>query len=92
MTLNTETGKYEKKYTSVSLTAGNIEYKIVMKFAEDETTGIQLPTISPEGERAEAFPREGLDGVWYDLQGRKLSAKPTQKGLYIVNGKKVVIK
>ena len=29
MTLNAETGKYEKKYTSVSLTAGNIEYKIV---------------------------------------------------------------
>ena len=29
---------------------------------------------------------------WFDLQGRKLSAKPTQKGLYIVNGKKVVIK
>ncbi len=29
---------------------------------------------------------------WYDLQGRKLSGKPTQKGLYINNGKKIVIK
>ncbi len=28
---------------------------------------------------------------WYDLQGRKLSGKPTQKGVYIHNGKKVVI-
>ena len=30
--------------------------------------------------------------AWYDLNGRKLASKPTQKGLYIKNGKKVVIK
>ncbi len=71
---------------------GNNAREIVMKFAEDETTGIQPPTISPEGERAEAFPREGLDGVWYTVDGRKLSGKPTRKGLYIFNGKKTVIK
>jgi uncharacterized repeat protein (TIGR02543 family) len=29
---------------------------------------------------------------WYSLDGRKLDGKPTQKGLYIVNGRKVVIK
>ena len=28
---------------------------------------------------------------WYDLQGRKLSCKPTKSGLYINNGKKIVI-
>ena len=28
---------------------------------------------------------------WYDLSGRKLSGKPTVKGIYIVNGKKVFI-
>ena len=32
-----------------------------------------------------------LDG-WYTLDGVRLSGKPTQKGLYINNGKKVVIK
>ncbi|MBR6852948.1 MAG: leucine-rich repeat protein [Prevotella sp.] len=32
------------------------------------------------------------DGEWYDLQGRRLDSKPTQKGLYINNGKKIVIK
>ena len=32
------------------------------------------------------------DSAWYDLSGRKLSGKPTTKGLYINNGKKVVIK
>ena len=43
----------------------------------------------------------GLDGVtrtaeqngdYYDLNGRKLAAKPTRKGVYIQNGRKVVIK
>ena len=29
---------------------------------------------------------------WYTLDGRKLQAQPTRKGLYIVNGRKVVIK
>ena len=32
------------------------------------------------------------DNAWYTLEGRKLNAQPTKKGLYIVNGKKVVIK
>ena len=49
-------------------------------FGEDETTGIEnlTPALS-EGE-----------GTVYDLQGRRV-AQPT-KGLYIVNGKKVIIK
>ena len=49
---------------------------------DDGTTGISLtPNPSPEGE-----------GSIYDIQGRKLQATPTTKGLYIVNGKKVVVK
>ncbi len=32
------------------------------------------------------------DGAYYDLQGRKLEGKPTRSGLYIQNGRKVVIK
>jgi len=28
---------------------------------------------------------------WYDLQGRKLSGKPTVPGIYIHNGKKIII-
>jgi hypothetical protein len=30
--------------------------------------------------------------TWYTLDGRKLSVKPTTKGLYIYNGKKIAIK
>ena len=47
---------------------------------EDGATGIRLV----DGAQA--------DGDWYDLSGRKLSGKPASKGVYIQNGKKVVIK
>ena len=30
------------------------------------------------------------DDKWYDLRGRRLSAMPTEKGIYIFNGKKIV--
>jgi len=32
------------------------------------------------------------NGDWYDLNGRKLQNIPTKKGVYIMNGKKVVVK
>lgn len=47
-----------------------------------ETTGIQttkwLPTIN--------------DNSWYTLGGQKLMTKPTAKGIYINNGRKVIVK
>ena len=35
---------------------------------------------------------EEVNSVWYDLNGRKLQGKPSQKGIYIKNGRKVVVK
>ena len=32
------------------------------------------------------------DAHWFTLDGRKLNGKPTQKGIYVVNGRKVVVK
>lgn len=32
------------------------------------------------------------DGVWYTIDGKRLNGEPTVKGIYVVNGKKVVIK
>ena len=52
-------------------------------FGEGESTGIQ--TIRMENGSA---PAEGI----YDLSGRRIQGHPTQKGVYIQNGKKVVIK
>lgn len=36
--------------------------------------------------------REGENAVWYTIDGQKLSKKPTRKGLYIQNGKKLIVK
>lgn len=53
----------------------------VLSFDDGETTGIE--TINVEKNAAE-------DGVYYDLQGHRVE-HPT-RGIYILNGKKVVVK
>ena len=54
---------------------------IGISFGDGDTTGLSGP---PD----ETGP--GDQGQWYDLQGRRIE-KPTKKGLYIKDGKKVVI-
>ena len=54
-----------------------------LKIAWNYTTGIKDGKWTVDDGRSER---------WYTLDGRCLSGKPTTKGLYIVNGKKVVIK
>ena len=36
--------------------------------------------------------KQVTDDTWYTLEGLKLSGKPQKKGIYIMNGKKVIIK
>jgi len=47
-----------------------------------EVTGIESLTPDPSQEK----------GVWYDLQGRKMVNGKLPKGVYIMNGKKHVVK
>lgn len=51
---------------------------------DDETTSLREKGIVKSEEFLAA-------AEWYTLDGRKLQGKPTQKGLYIVNGKKVLV-
>ena len=55
-----------------------------LDLGDGETTGI----ISVNGS---GLMVNGYDGC-YDLLGRRIEGQPTQKGVYIVNGKKVIIK
>ncbi len=57
---------------------------INLNFDDDEVTSIDHETIDHS-------PLNIDHEAWYDLSGRKLNAKPTQKGLYIHNGKKIII-
>lgn len=55
---------------------------IVLNFGDD-TTGVTTPLSPWRGAGDEAF---------YTLDGRRINGHPTAKGIYINNGKKVVIK
>ncbi len=57
----------------------------VLNFGEDNATSLN-EELSMKGE--ELAPAEG----WYTLDGRKLRDRPTQRGLYIHNGRKQVLK
>lgn len=35
---------------------------------------------------------ETVNGIWYTIDGKRLNGQPTKKGIYIVDGKKVVIR
>ena len=48
--------------------------------------------VTSIGEEISVKREDAAAAGWYMLDGRKLSVMPTQKGIYIVNGKKVVIK
>ena len=55
-----------------------------LKLVYDDATAISEKVIVNSEEFATA--------TWYDLNGRKLDGVPTKKGVYILNGKKVVVK
>ena len=65
------------------ITAGDIVRGVKMYFSDEDPDAIGRPTPDPSRNGGEA---------WYDLNGRKLSGKPTHAGVYIYNGKKQIIK
>lgn len=46
---------------------------------------------TPTGISDMEMPRENVNAPWYTIDGRTLGAMPTQKGIYIHQGKKIVI-
>ena len=52
-------------------------------FGDGTPTGIDALLVNSERVNNE---------IWYSLDGRKLQGKPTTKGVYILNGRKVVVK
>lgn len=57
---------------------------LILNFEGDETTtGISTTNFTND---------TNVNSDWYSLNGRKLSGKPTKKGVYILNGRKRVVK
>ena len=76
-----------------SSNGGNAKLSIVFEdelFGEIENgiaTGIEDATHQMNNEQWTMDKAE-----WYNLNGQKLNGMPTEKGLYIVNGRKVLVK
>ena len=64
----------------------------VLDLGDGETTGLEMMSDGRGIRNATLCNAEKMSDVWYDMQGQKLQGKPTTKGVYIVNGTKVVIK
>ena len=75
-----------RAYFHIPAVSGNalMARSFVLNFGLGETTGIQ--------EATGAQVQEYKDGGWYTLEGVRLSSKPTKCGIYIVNGKKIIVK
>ncbi len=60
----------------------------------EQEAGARLLIIEEEATDISEIERmsNGGNESWYSLDGQKLQKKPTKKGMYIVNGQKVVIK
>ena len=55
-------------------------------FGEDGATGIEAV------ENVQCSMSNVQSDSWYSLDGRRLSAQPTQKGIYVKNGQKFIVK
>lgn len=55
-------------------------HNFVLNFGDGETTGIATTKLT----------NQNVD--WYSIDGRKLNQKPQQRGIYISNGRKVMVK
>ena len=62
------------------LSISNSNARAINLVFDSEATGIKTTDCT-----------DYTDSVWYDLNGRKVT-KPSKKGIYIMNGKKVVVK
>ncbi len=77
-----QTGTIPENGVYLELQAQKSRSRGVLSIGDDGTTGIQ------QIENGLNLEKSG----WYTLDGRRLESAPTRKGLYINNGKKVVIK
>ena len=55
-------------------------HNFVLNFGDGETTGITTTKLT----------NQNVD--WFSIDGRKLNQKPQQRGIYISNGRKVMVK
>lgn len=59
--------------------------EVLIRNRDDYDSAVKSIELSPSD-------KGFANGKWYSLDGRQLQGKPTKKGVYVVNGKKIVMK
>ena len=100
MTVNSCRGYFQLKGIEAGDKAGVKEFRLNLE-DEDNATSIDNLQLTIDNEDSSLFTllpsgqaqaeHSSLSG-WFTLDGRKLSDKPTQHGIYILNGNKIAIK
>lgn len=90
-----DNGEYEGKLVNCDM--DNIESNLKQKNGWSEKVWADVPFTIKVGTGTGINEIEAAEDGWdgaavYDLNGRKINGKPAQKGVYIKNGKKVVVK
>lgn len=91
-----ETGKYKAAALAEAIADWGIEADVTVDQTgntrvDGSTPGAYAKT-TPSGIQGVEAVEEAGDGAYYTLQGVKLGARPTATGIYIHNGKKVIIR
>ena len=76
----------------VPTNGGQQAHSIEVDFGEGEATSVASMEDEFATPHSALQRRSKMEDVYYTLDGRKLEGKPTAKGMYIVNGRKVIIK
>lgn len=72
--------------------AGGLAY-LPVTFEGGEAKELSLTTDEPTGIKTIDNGEPTVDnGAWYTIDGTRLQGEPTMKGIYIKNGKKIVVK
>lgn len=79
-----------KAYLNLSSVSSNAKL-VLFSFFDEEEEDI-YNGIATEIDQVTSYKTQEASAEWYNLNGQKLNGKPTAGGLYIVNGKKVLVK
>lgn len=96
-TLPYSTDVYHEKTIDLSAYAGKAVYLAFRHYNISDMFVLKLDGVKVESSGqptavSDIAVTESESNVWYDLQGRKFEQRPEAAGIYISNGKKVVVR
>ena len=69
-------------YIEISNEKDSQKHYTIKDVTDQMSTGINIQTVH----------KQNLSTIWYDMQGRRYNHRPTQPGIYINGGKKIMIR